>query len=118
MEQIKSEERQIVCSSCFRVTPESSIHVVPRYNGDAAGYVTSYNCGQCWQASLEEARSRIATTEDAAEIASLAMFFESHGVFLHEFRRGDSIAIVRKLLERMLGLVGSGVIKLSVGPTP
>ena len=117
MEKIKSEERQIVCSRCFQVARESAIRVIPCYNSDVGGYVTSYRCGQCWQPSLEETRSRIMITENIAEVESLAMLFERHGIFLHEFRRGDPIAIVRRLLDRMLGLVGSGTIRLSVGPT-
>jgi hypothetical protein len=117
MEEAKSEERQIVCSRCLQVERESSIRVIPCYNSDVGRYVTSYRCEQCWQPSLEETRLRIVSTEDLAEVESLAKFFKSHGVFLHESLRGDQIAIVRKLLDRMLSLVGSGAIKLSVGPT-
>jgi hypothetical protein len=118
MEDINSEERQILCSRCFQVTPESSIRVIPCFNGDLGEYVASYRCEQCWQPSLEETRGRITSTEDMAEIKSLAIFFERHHVFLHEFRRGDPIAVVRTLLVRMLGLVESGAIKLSVVPAP
>jgi hypothetical protein len=113
MDEMKSEERQILCSGCLQLTQESSIHVIPTYNSNVAGYVTSYRCEQCWQPSLEETRSRIISTEDWAEVESLAMLFERHSVFLHEFRRRDPIAVVRTLLDRMLGLVGSGTIKLS-----
>jgi hypothetical protein len=114
MEETESEERQILCSRCLQVMPESSIRVIPCYNSHVGGYVTSYRCEQCWRASLQETHSRLQSTEDVAEIESLALLFERHRVFLHEFRRGDPIAVVRTLLDRMLDLVESGTIKLSV----
>ena len=110
------EDRQIVCSRCFRIVPESLIHVLPHFNGDVGGYVTTYRCETCWLPSLDETRARIAKTEDGAEISSLIGCFERHGVFLHEFRRGDPLPVVRALLERMIELVRLGTIRLSVGP--
>jgi hypothetical protein len=110
------EQRQVVCSLCFQIFPESLIHVLPHFNDDARGYVTTYRCETCWLPSLQETRTRIENTEDEAEIASLAAFFERHGVFLHEFRRGDPLPIVRTLLARTLELVRLEAIRLSVGP--
>jgi hypothetical protein len=110
------EDRQIVCSRCFRIVPESLIHVLPYFNGDVGGCVTTYRCEACWLPSLDETRARIAKTEDGAEISSLIGCFERHGVFLHEFRRGDPLPVVRALLERMIELVRLGTIRLSVGP--
>ena len=51
-----------------------------------------------------------------AEIASVAAFFESHGVFVHEFRRGDPLWLVRKILVRMMDMLRSGAIRPSIGP--
>jgi GNAT superfamily N-acetyltransferase len=113
----ESDERQVLCSGCLQVKAESEIHVIPRYNSSVGGYVTTFNCEQCWLPTLEETRGRINRTEDLAEIESLARLFQRHGVYLHEFLRGDSIAVVRKLLERMLGMVRDGTIKLSIGRT-
>jgi hypothetical protein len=110
------EGRQIVCSRCFQIVPESLIHVLPHFNGDVGEYVTTYRCATCWLPSLDETRSRITKTEDGAEIASLIGCFERHGVFLHEFRRGAPLPVVRALLERTIELVRLGAIRLSVGP--
>jgi len=110
------EQRQVVCSRCFQIVPESLIHVIPHFNDAVKGYVTTYRCEACWLPSLDETRDRLERTEDAAEIASLAGFFERHGVFLHEFRRGDPLPVVRALLERTIELVRLGTIRLSVGP--
>jgi hypothetical protein len=48
------EQRQILCSGCLRVFPESVVHVIPYFNSDAQGYVTTYRCGQCWLPALEQ----------------------------------------------------------------
>lgn len=112
----KSEERQVVCSSCLNIFPEALIHVIPHFNGDAGGYVTTYRCEQCWLPSLDETQARLASTEDWAEIASVCAFFESHGVFLHEFKRGDPFPVVRELTCRTIDLLRSGALRLSIGP--
>ena len=90
------EDRQIVCSGCLQVVPESRLHVIPYFNSEVAGYVT-YRCERCWLPSLEETRTRLANTEDETEIASAAAFFERHGIILYEFKRGDPLPIVRKM---------------------
>jgi hypothetical protein len=109
-------EREVVCSACFQLVAESFIHVIPYYNADAGRYVTTYRCEECWLPSLDETRARLERTEDEAEIASAAAFFESHGVFLHEYRRGDPVPVVRKLLVQMIDLLQSAAIRLSIGP--
>jgi hypothetical protein len=114
----KPDDRQIVCSGCLQVFPESLVHVIPYFNSNVGGYVTTYRCERCWLPSLEETRTRLASTEDETEIASAASFFERHGVILHEFKRGDPAPVVRKMLGRMFDLLRSGVIRLSIGPTP
>jgi hypothetical protein len=110
------EERQVVCSACFEVVAESLIRVIPYYNADAGRYVTTYRCEECWLASLDETRARLQRTEDETEIASVAALFESHGVFVHEHRRGDPVPAVRKLLVQMIDLLRSGAVRLSIGP--
>jgi hypothetical protein len=110
------EERQVVCSACLQIFPEPLVHVIPYYNSVAEGYVTTYRCEECWLPSLAETRARLEKTEDEAEIASAAAFFERHGVFLPEFRRGDPIPVVREMLVRMIDLLQSAAIRLSIGP--
>ena len=108
--------RQVVCSACFQVVAEHLIHVIPAYNADACRFVTTYRCEQCWLPSLEETQARLEATEDEAEIASVAVLFESHGVFVHEFRRGDPVPLVRRILVRMIDMLRSEAIRLSIGP--
>ena len=109
-------ERQIVCSACLQVVREYLIHVIPFYNGDVGRYVTTYRCERCWLPSLDETRARLELTVDETEIASAVEFFEQHGVILHEFRRGDPIAVVRKMLVRMIDLLRSEAIRPMIGP--
>jgi len=111
-----SDERQIVCSGCFQVVAEAVIHVIPYYNDDVARFVTTYRCEECWLPSLEETRARLENAQDDAETASLAAFFEHHGVFVHEFRRGDPAPVVRKILVRLIAMLRSGDIRLAIGP--
>ena len=80
-----TEERQILCSRCLELAPESFVHVIPFFNDSAGGYVTTYHCERCWEASLEETRARLAETNDTAEITSAADFFKRH----HAKARGD-----------------------------
>jgi hypothetical protein len=108
------EPLQVLCSGCLRVVPESEVHVIPYFNGDAQGYVTTYRCEACWLPALEETRAQLASTEDAALIASAAAFFQRNGVFLHEALRGDPPAVVRPLLLRMIDLLQSGTIRPKV----
>ena len=105
-----TEERQVVCSRCLQVVAESRIHVIPAFNRDCGAYVTAYHCEQCWLPALEEAGVRLQSSQDADEIASAAMFFERHGIFLHELQRGDPLPVVRKLLGRMFDLLRSEAI--------
>jgi hypothetical protein len=110
------EQRQFLCSRCFQVFPEARIHVIPHFNDDAGEYVTTYRCGTCWLPSLEETRTRLAGTEDWAEMLSLIDCLERHGVFLFEYRRGDPMPAVRALLEPAIDLLARGTIKLAAGP--
>jgi hypothetical protein len=109
------EERQIVCSACLQVVAESLVHVIPYYNGDLGRYVTTYRCEACWLPSLEETQALLESTEAETEIASAVAFFESHGVFLHEYRRGDPVPVVRKMLVGMIDLLRSAAIRPSIG---
>ena len=111
-----AEERQVACSACLKIFSEHLVHVIPYYNNDAEGYVTTYRCGECWLPALAETRARLNSTEDEAEIASAAAFFERYGVFLHEFRRGDPLPVVRKMLVQMIDLLRSAAIRLPIGP--
>jgi hypothetical protein len=109
-------ERQVVCSACFSLVTEPLIHVIPAYNADVGRFVTTFRCEQCWLPSLEETKARLEATEDEAEIASVAAFFENHGVFVHEFRCGDPMPLVRNILVEMMDMLRSETIRLSIGP--
>jgi hypothetical protein len=110
-------ERRVFCSGCLEVVPESRVHVIPFYNEDARGYVTTYRCDRCWLASLDETRTRLAATADEAEVASAVAFFERHGVVIHESRRGDPIVVVQRMLGALLDRLRSGALRLTIGPT-
>ena len=110
-------ERQVLCSHCLQAVPESCCYVIPFYNADAGGYVTSFGCERCWDPTLAETRTRLAITDDSAEIASAAEFFKNHHVFLHEYLRGDPVPVVRERLVQMLDLLRSGALRLPIGPT-
>jgi hypothetical protein len=112
----EAEARPIVCSGCLQVFPETLINVIPYFNSDVGGYVTTYRCERCWVPSLEETRSRLLATENETEIGSAAVLFERHGVVLHEFERGDPTPVVRKRLGQVLDLLQSRAIRLAVGP--
>lgn len=110
--------RQIVCSGCLLVFPEPLIHVVPYFNRDVCNCVAAYRCEQCWLPSLAEVQTWLADEADETGIASMALFFQRRGVFLHEFRRGDPLPVIRKKLDQMLQLLRSGAIRLAIGRLP
>jgi hypothetical protein len=105
------------CSGCFEVVSELRVHVIPFFNADVGGYVTTYRCERCWLPSLDETRARLAKATDEAEIASAAIFFERHEVFLFEFRRGDRAPVLRGLVLQMLDRLRSGESRLPIGST-
>jgi hypothetical protein len=109
------EERQILCSGCLQVFSESLVHVIPYFNGSVNAYVTTYRCEQCWIPALEETRTRLASTQDEAEIVSAGVFFQQHGVHILEFLWGDPNPDVQKILLRMIDLLRSEDIRISIG---
>jgi hypothetical protein len=109
------EERQVCCSGCLQIFPESLIHVIPYFNDSVAGYVTTYRCEQCWIPSIEETRTRLADTKNDAEIISAAAFFQRHGIYIHEFLRGDPPSAVRKDVLRLIDLLRSEDLHISIG---
>lgn len=112
------EERQILCSGCLQVFSESLVHVIPYFNSSVNAYITTYRCDQCWIPALEETRTRLASTQDVAEIASAGAFFQQHGMHIHEFMRGDPASVVQKILLRMVDLLRSESIRISIARDP
>jgi hypothetical protein len=109
-----SPRNETFCTRCFEVVTESRIHVIPFYNASVRGFVTTHRCDRCWLASLDETRARLESTTDEWEVASVALFFERHGHFLHEFRRGDPTSVVKGLLSHILDMLRSGAIRLHI----
>ena len=110
-------ERQVFCSACFELAPESRVHLIPFFNDDVRKYVDTYRCEKCVESALDQTRSRLEATDDLAEIASAATFFEVHSVFILEHRRGDPILVVRKCLLALLDQLQSGHLRLGIGVT-
>jgi hypothetical protein len=111
-----SEERQILCSGCLQLFPVSLVHVIPYYNDRVNAYVTTYRCEQCWIPALEETRTRLAATQSEAEIVSAGAFFQRHGVHILEFLWGDPKPDVQKILLRIIDLLRSEGLRISIGP--
>jgi hypothetical protein len=78
-------------------------------------FVTTYRCNGCWRQALDETRTRLEASDDDAEIASAADVFERHGIVIHEHRRGDPAPVVRHILIRLIGMLASGLVQLSIG---
>jgi hypothetical protein len=114
-EEDDEEERQVFCSGCLQVFSESLVHVIPYFNDSVTAYVTTYRCGECWIPSLEETRSRLASTKDEAEIMSAGDFFHRHGVYVLEFMRGDPAPDVQKVLVRLIELLRSEGLIIRIG---
>lgn len=115
------EERQIICSGCLQGFPEFLVHVIPYFNNSVNRYVTTYRCEQCWIPALEETRTRLANTQNETEIVSAGAFFQRHGVYIGEFLWGDPKPDVQKILLRMIDLLRSEGLRISIGadiPSP
>ncbi len=108
--------REAVCSNCLALVPEAQTHVLPLFNETVERFVTTYRCDKCWPAALAEARAHLAASDDADEIASFADVLAGHAVFIHEYMRGDPARVVKAMCLRMLGLMESGAVRLSIGP--
>jgi hypothetical protein len=105
------DDHQTVCPGC--AASGFPIHILPSFDDEANGYVALRRCERCWGPYLDETRSRIARAQDWSELESLGIFLERRAVFLHEFRRGDPLPVVRTLFGRMIDLIQSGAIRLS-----
>lgn len=116
-EDTPSVERSVFCSGCYQVMPERSVKVIPCFNEDVDKFVTTYRCGKCWMEAMDDTAFRLLTTDNVKQIASVADFFEAHGVVLLEYRRGDSAAEVRVLLLELLAKLRNGNLDLSIGET-
>jgi hypothetical protein len=109
------EERQVFCSGCLQVFPESQIHLIPYFNDSVNGYVTTYRCEQCWKPALDETRTRLASTKDEAEIFSAGAFFQRHGVYILEFLRGDPAPSVQKVVLGLIDKLRSDDLHIAIG---
>ncbi len=106
----RATEREMVCSGCLTVHPESRVHVLPTYNGHVKSYVTTFRCDRCWPAALEQTRARLESTAEAAELASAAEFFERYGIYIPERARGAPAEAYReRLLQLVDGLRSKGL---------
>lgn len=112
-----AEERQFACSRCFAIVPESHIHVVPGFHPTLGAYVTSYRCADCWRPTLDETAARLAARLDEDEIVSFCEFLERYNIFVHEFRRGDPLPVVRDILLQTIAMMKDGRIRLPAGDT-
>jgi hypothetical protein len=108
--------REVVCSNCVKVFPEARTHVLPFFNDTVARFVTTYRCDDCWPAAVAGTRAHLTATEDADDIASFAEVLAGHKVFIHEYMRGDPTPVVKAIELRMLDMMESGAIRLSIGP--
>jgi hypothetical protein len=108
--------REAICSGCLKVVPEAQTHVLPFFNDSLARFVTTYRCDDCWPGALTGTRARLTASENAEEIASFAEVLAGHAVFIHEYMRGDPAPVVKALELRMLEMMESGAVRLSIGP--
>ncbi len=99
---LDSLERQLICSQCWSRGPESKIHVVPYFNNSVGRYVTSFRCDGCVDGALAETMARVRDVDGAGEIETLGDLLRSHGVFVHEWLRGDGLDGLRVAMVNVL----------------
>jgi len=104
--------RQVMCSTCMETLRELDITTIPSWNDSAGDYVTSFRCATCAPKDLAETRDRMIAQGDVARVCA---FFERHGTFIHEHRRGDPPSVVIPLVERLLAMLGDGSLVLPIG---
>jgi hypothetical protein len=108
--------REAICSGCLKLVPEAQTHVLPFFNETLARFVTTYRCDDCWPAALAGSSAHLTASDDADEIGSFADVLAGHKVFIHEYMRGDPAPVVKTMCLRMLDLMESGAVRLSIGP--
>jgi len=114
---LDSLERQLVCSQCWTRAPESRVHVIPYFNNSVGRYVTSFHCEGCIDSALGETIARVREVDGARELDSLGHLLSSHGVFVHEWQRGDPLDRVRPAMIEVLSSLRepAGRLRLRIG---
>ncbi|MGD0193004.1 MAG: hypothetical protein ABSD74_19880 [Rhizomicrobium sp.] len=112
----ESEERQVLCSGCLEVFPESGIKVIPTWSEDLGGYVSSFRCARCRPEAITETAARLHATTNEDELASFGHLLERHGIVVLEFKRGDPLPGVRHLFVKTIELIDTGAVTLSIAP--
>jgi hypothetical protein len=115
-ESLEGSERSVFCSGCYNVFPESKIHVIPHFNETVMNYVTTYRCNECWLSALDDTTKRLARAS-ANELAQVAEFFGRHNVSVDESAGGNQPEVLRAVLLRMIELIRTEVLKLTIGET-
>ncbi len=102
-----------MCSGCVEPFPVEQIRVLPWYNEELGGYVTTFRCPACFPRSLQETRDRFRSRwPEEAEVRSLTLFFQRHSVFLHELMRGDRDDKALRVTLSMLEMLERGALRL------
>ena len=109
---LDSLERQLVCSQCWSRAPESRVHVIPYFNNSVGRYVTSFRCDGCIDSALDETIARVCEVDGARELDTLGDLLSSHGVFVHEWQRGDSLDRLRPAMVQVLSSLRGPAIRL------
>jgi hypothetical protein len=102
-----------MCSGCIETIPVEQMRVLPWYNEDLQGYVTTFRCPACFPQSLQETRDRLRSRwPEEAEVQSLALFFRNYSVFIHELLRGDRDDQALQVTLSMLEMLERGALRL------
>jgi hypothetical protein len=109
--------RRAMCSACGGVISERGTTVVPSWNDELRDYVTTFRCRGCLAATLDAVRARLIDPARPDEVARVCEFFKRHGIFVHEYLRGDPIDVVRPLALHMVDLIGRGAMIIPIGET-
>lgn len=83
-----------LCSACYTPCQGADAHVIPRWNPSAHAVLTTYRCGNCWPAALDELRG-VFLGEQAEPRNSFCDFLTRRGY-------GDAAGIMARPADQQL----------------
>jgi len=99
----QSPSYTLICSACLSQCSGSDAHVIPWWNAGEKSIFTTYRCGKCWLASINETQEAV-SSKDPKVLASFCEFlvrqgYEKDARAIRSESREQACAILMTILE-------------------
>jgi hypothetical protein len=107
MDEERPEAYSLMCSGCHTPCSGADAHVIPRWNPELGGVLTTYRCGNCWVQALDDLRAEVVSGKAEVRV-SFWDFMTRHGFRDAETFRAAASAEQEATLLAIVDAVQSG----------